>query len=101
MIEFIGSYWNNRVNLLHSLIYFISTTYSLMLLWLPYFFIMLGYKQGAYIALAYPLAYILSGVFLYPIQKLFHNHYGTTFLMLLLINNIGTIWLTQLGDDPS
>ena len=101
MIQFLGGYWSNRLNLLHSLLYVISTVYYMMILWLPYFFISIGYKQGAYISIAYPLAYILSGIIFQPFQNMFGQYLGIFFLGILIIDNGASVWLTQLGDDPS
>lgn len=42
---------------------------------------------------------MLAGLIFQPIQRLFKNYLGFMFLVCLLIDNIGAIWLTQLGDD--
>lgn len=70
-----------------------------MILWLPYFFISIGYKQAAFISIAYPLAYIIAGIIFIYAQNIFKSYLGYMFLVFLLIDNLGAIWLTQLGDD--
>ena len=99
MIDFLKEYWSNGLNLLHSVIYLMSSFYYLMILWLPYFFSSIGYKQAGFISIAYPIAFIIGGLVFQPIQSCFKRHIGATFLGCLIISNIGAIWLTQLGDD--
>lgn len=100
MIDFMKEYWTSRVNLLHSLSFLMSSFYYLMILWLPYFFGSIGYKQAGFISIAYPIAYIISGLVFQPIQNYFKRYISTIFLVCLIVSTIGTIWLTQLGDDP-
>lgn len=57
-----------------------------MLLWLPYFFAWIGYSGGAYIALAYTIGYVMSGIVSPPFYTLFKNYIGLFFLVGLFLN---------------
>lgn len=74
-----------------------------MILWLPYFFIRIGYHDqgGALISIAYPFAYIMSGFLFQPLQIALKGYIGRLFLVVLILNSILAFFLNTLGDDPS
>ena len=70
-----------------------------MVLWLPYFFVKIGYHRGALLSLIYPLGYILSPFVFQPLQKVFKNHIGQLFLVLLFLDLAAAIILCRLNGD--
>ena len=71
-----------------------------MILWLPYFFIRIGYPdKGAFVSISFPLAYGISGISFQFIQMKLKNHIGPLFMIALTINSILSLFLFQLGND--
>ena len=70
-----------------------------MLLWLPYFFVKIGYHQGASLSLVYPLGYILSPLIFQPLQLLFRNFIREILLGLLLIDLICALFIYNINGD--
>ena len=98
MKQFVTTYWSKGLNFLHSITYMMSSVYNLMILWLPYFFIRIGFQQ-ALISLVYPFAFFVSGLIFQPLQMVFKGHIGSFFLGVLILNIILTFFLNRLGDD--
>ena len=42
--DFLREYWRSGINILHSILFVLSSTYHLMMLWLPYYFRTIGFQ---------------------------------------------------------
>ena len=73
-----------------------------MLLWLPYFFIHIGFKnQASYGAALYSFA-MFAGIYAFrPLQQKFKNNLGLFFLVMTVLSTLVFLILCSLGDDPS
>lgn len=73
-----------------------------MLLWLPYFFLNLGYTSNAtYISLVFPVSFTIGAICVHPIKKIVKENIGVIFLIFLILATLSLLGMCLLGDDSS